>query len=214
MAASSPPSVDPAKNNISLAQATLGIKGAGPALVATIEFALPGKPVQALRCELFADKAPLTVANFIGLARGLRPWKDPKSGQWVKRPFYDGNLVHRVIPELLIQGGDPGCSVDVTCRGAAGLGDPGYTIPDELRPELRFDRPGRLAMANRGPATGGSQFFITERDAPWLTGSHTIFGQCDGAELLAELSHVAAGARDQPKVALPIKRVTVSRQVK
>lgn len=202
---------DPASAHLTLAQATAGLKGTG-AIVATIEIAAPGKPVQALHCELYADKAPLTVANFLGLARGLRLWKDPKLGQWVKRPLYDGNLLHRVIPELLIQGGDPSCTGDASCRGAAGIGDPGYTIADEIRPELRFDRAGRLAMSNRGASTGGSQFFITEREASWLTGSHTIFGQCDGTELVAQLSHVEAGSRDMPKVPLLIKRISFARK--
>lgn len=211
--ASAPSAVpaDPAGAHLTLAQATAGLKGTG-AIVATIEIAAPGKPVQALHCELYADKAPLTVANFVGLARGLRLWKDPKLGQWVKRPLYDGNLLHRVIPELLIQGGDPSCTGDVSCRGAAGVGDPGYTIADEIRPELRFDRAGRLAMSNRGANSGGSQFFITEREASWLTGSHTIFGQCDGTELVAQLSHVEAGSRDMPKVPLVIKRISFARK--
>ena len=211
--ASAPSAVpaDPAAAHLTLAQATAGLKGTG-AIVATIEIAAPGKPVQALHCELYADKAPLTVANFLGLARGLRLWKDPKQGQWVKRPLYDGNLLHRVIPELLIQGGDPSCTGDPSCRGVAGLGDPGYTIADELRPELRFDRAGRLAMSNRGPGTGGSQFFITEREASWLTGSNTIFGQCDGTELIAQLSHVETGSRDMPKAPLVIKRISFLRK--
>lgn len=211
--ASAPSAVpaDPASAHLTLAQATAGLKGTG-AIVATIEIAAPGKPVQALHCELYADKAPLTVANFLGLGRGLRLWKDPKSGQWAKRPLYDGNLLHRVVPELLIQGGDPSCTGDPSCRGAAGIGDPGYTIADEIRPELRFDRAGRLAMSNRGASTGGSQFFITEREASWLTGSHTIFGQCDGTELVAQLSHVEAGSRDMPKAPLLIKRISFARK--
>ena len=211
--ASAPQAVpaDPAGAHLTLAQATAGLKGTG-AIIATIEIAAPGKPIQSLHCELYADKAPLTVANFLGLGRGLRLWKDPKSGQWVKRPLYDGNHLHRVIPELLIQGGDPSCTGDASCRGAAGIGDPGYTIADEIRPELRFDRAGRLAMSNRGANTGGSQFFITEREASWLTGSHTIFGQCDGTELVAQLSHVEAGSRDMPKAPLLIKRISFARK--
>lgn len=203
--------VDPAQAHLTIAQAVAGIRGIG-AIIATIEIMREGKPVQALHCELFGDKAPLAVANFIGLGRGLRQWKDPKSGQWVKKPLYDGNLLHRVVPEMLIQGGDPNCTGDSTCHGAPGFGDPGYTIADELRPELRFDRAGRLAMSNRGPNTSGSQFFITEREAVWLNGGHTIFGQCDGAELIAELSHVEAGSRDVPKAPLVIKRVTFARK--
>lgn len=203
--------VDPAQAHLTIAQAVAGIRGIG-AIIATIEIMREGKPVQALHCELFGDKAPLAVANFIGLGRGLRQWKDPKSGQWVKKPLYDGNLLHRVVPEMLIQGGDPNCTGDPSCHGAPGFGDPGYTIADELHPELRFDRGGRLAMSNRGPGTSGSQFFITEREASWLNGGHTIFGQCDGIELITELSHVEAGSRDVPKAPLVIKRVTFARK--
>lgn len=203
--------VDPAQAHLTIAQATFGLRGIG-AVIATIEIMREGKPVQSLHCELFGDKAPLAVANFIALGRGLRQWKDPKSGQWVKKPLYDGNLLHRVVPEMLVQGGDPNCTGDPSCRGMPGFGDPGYTIADEVRPELRFDRPGRLAMSNRGPGTSGSQFFITEREAAWLNGGHTIFGQCDGAELIAELSHVEAGSRDVPKAPLVIKRVSFARK--
>lgn len=203
--------VDPAQAHLTIAQAVAGIRGIGP-IIATIEIMREGKPVQALHCELFGDKAPLAVANFIGLGRGLRQWKDSKSGQWVKKPLYDGNLLHRVVPEMLIQGGDPNCTGDPSCHGAPGFGDPGYTIADELHPELRFDRGGRLAMSNRGPGTSGSQFFITEREASWLNGGHTIFGQCDGIDLITELSHVEAGSRDVPKAPLVIKRVTFARK--
>jgi peptidyl-prolyl cis-trans isomerase A (cyclophilin A) len=151
---------EPLTGPFTLAQATVGLPGTAP-LVASIEFLENGDPKGVLRCDLFAEQAPLAVANFIGLARGLRPYQDPQTKQWVRRPFYDGNFIHRVVPDALIQAGDPNCTGDYNCHGLPGSGEPGYRLPDELRPELRFDRPGVLAMADRGPGTAGSQFFIT-----------------------------------------------------
>ena len=109
-----------------------------------------------IKIALFEKQAPKTVANFVGLARGVRPWKDPKTGEWVKSPMYDGTVFHRVIPEFMIQGGDP--------KGT-GTGDPGYEFADEFDPSLTMDKGGILAMANRGPGTNGSQFFITDDTA-------------------------------------------------
>jgi peptidyl-prolyl cis-trans isomerase A (cyclophilin A) len=126
-----------------------------------------------LRCTLFPDKTPKTVANFMGLANGTKDWTNPVSH--AKKhgvPLYDGTIFHRVIPNFMIQGGDP---------AGNGEGDPGYSFEDEIVPSLTFDRPGRLAMANSGPNTNGSQFFITEVPTPHLNGHHTIFGQCDEA---------------------------------
>ena len=122
-----------------------------------------------MKCELFPDKAPIGVANFIGLANGTRDWKNPITG--AKKhgvPLYDGTIFHRVIPDFMIQGGDP--------KGT-GEGDPGYAFKNEPSPLLKFDRPGRLAYANAGPGTNGSQFFITEAAYPSLNGGYTIFGQ-------------------------------------
>ena len=177
-----------ASHTIALEDATKGLKGAGP-LMAKIDVEQSGKTLGAFTCELFDKQAPKTVANFVGLARGMRPWKDPKTGEWVKKPMYDGTIFHRVIPEFMIQGGDP------TGTGREG---PGYEIIDEIRSELRFDRPGRLAMANRGPNSNGSQFFITEKEAPWLDGKFTIFGQCDGLDLIKRVARVPRTATDRP----------------
>jgi peptidyl-prolyl cis-trans isomerase A (cyclophilin A) len=152
--------------------------------------------------RLWPDKAPQTVANFVGLARGVRPWKDPKTGEWVKKPMYDGTVFHRVIPEFMIQGGDP--------KGT-GTGDPGYEFADEFDPSLQMDKGGILAMANRGPGTNGSQFFITEKATPWLNGKHTIFGQCTPLELEMKIARVPTGARNMPNDPVTIKKVTITR---
>jgi len=128
-----------------------------------------------LHCTLFEKETPITVANFIGLADGSKEWKNPVSHATKKGvPLYDGTIFHRVIPNFMIQGGDP---------AGNGTGDPGYKFKDEIVSTLTFDRPGRLAMANSGPGTNGSQFFITEVPTPHLNGRHTIFGQCDAAAL-------------------------------
>ena len=122
-----------------------------------------------LTCTLFPDKAPVGVANFIGLANGTRDWKNPVSGATKHGvPLYDGTIFHRVIPGFMIQGGDP---------AGNGTGDPGYKFKNETSPDLQFDKPGRLAYANAGPNTNGSQFFITEVATAYLNGGYTIFGQ-------------------------------------
>jgi peptidyl-prolyl cis-trans isomerase A (cyclophilin A) len=205
--------VAPPTGPFTLLQATAGLVGTGP-LVATLVITREAKPVGVLRCELYADKAPLTVANFVGLVRGLRPYVDPTTKQWVRRPLLDGNLIHRVVPDVLIQAGDPQCTQDTNCRGLPGAGEPGYTIPDEPRPELRFDRPGLLAMAHRGPGTAGSQFFITAGEAPWLSGSHTLFGACEPIDLVKQISRSEAGSRDIPTTPVLIKKATIARKGK
>lgn len=121
-------------------------------------------------CELYEDKAPLTVANFVGLARGIRPWYDKEADQWVKTKFFDGILFHRVVEGFMIQTGDP---------TGTGTGGPGYVIVDELESGLEHSKPGMLSMANRGPNTGSSQFFVTVVPTPHLDNKHTIFGRCD-----------------------------------
>ena len=163
---------DPNHGNFTLAEATKGIPGpAAGHLQATIETS-KGK----FTCELFEKQTPVTVANFVGLATGKRAWLDPKTGKWVqKKPLYDGLIFHRVIPGFMIQGGDP---------LGTGTGNPGYRFQDEIVPELRFDKPALLAMANAGPATNGSQFFITEGTPEHLTGRHTIFGACEPVALV------------------------------
>ncbi|MBI2683483.1 MAG: peptidylprolyl isomerase [Acidobacteriales bacterium] len=128
-----------------------------------------------IACKLFPDKAPKTVANFVGLALGMKDWLDPKTGKKMTgTPFFENTTFHRVRPNFMVQAGD---------RLGNGTGSPGYTFEDEFAEDLTFDRPGRLAMANSGPATNGSQFFITEVPTPWLNDKHTIFGQCDDASV-------------------------------
>jgi peptidyl-prolyl cis-trans isomerase A (cyclophilin A) len=129
--------------------------------------------------KLLPEKAPKTVANFVGLAEGTKEWREP-AGQVVKRPLYDGTIFHRVIPEFMIQGGDP---------QGNGTGGPGYKFEDEIGPDNKFDRPGLLAMANAGPNTNGSQFFVTEVPTPHLNRGHTIFGEVvKGGELVAKIA--------------------------
>ncbi|HET6437491.1 MAG TPA: peptidylprolyl isomerase [Anaeromyxobacter sp.] len=146
--------------------------------------------------KLLPEKAPKTVANFVDLAEGTREWKDPKSGQAVKRPLYDGTVFHRVIPDFMIQGGDP---------LGTGTGGPGYQFEDEIGPDNRFDRAGLLAMANAGPNTNGSQFFLTEVPTPHLNRGHTIFGEVSkGLELVAKIAR-AGNSR------VKLEKVTIAR---
>jgi len=159
-----------------------------------------------LRCKLFPKEAPKTVANFIGLADGTKDWKDPATGQTKHGvPLYSGTIFHRVIPDFMIQGGDP---------LGSGFGDPGYKFADEIVPSLTFDRPGRLAMANSGPGTNGSQFFITEVPTPHLNGRHTIFGQCDEAsvELVKKIARVPKDSRDKPLTPVRINKIVIERK--
>jgi len=197
VAAVTPSPDDPLKGNFSLADATQGVSGSGP-LIATIETDL-GK----LDCTLYEDKAPLSVANFVGLARGTRPWKDPE-GKWVKKPAYDGTIFHRIIKGFMIQGGDP--------RGN-GSGEPGYVIPDEVWENAMHDRPGLLCMANRGPNTNGAQFFITDARAPHLDRGYTIFGECGPEEMVHTLANVEVMG-ERPKTPPKIKSIKVRRGAK
>ncbi len=164
--------------------ASAGTQGAAPAEpTATFVTSLGD-----IHCTLFPDKAPLTVANFIGLATGTKDWKDPKTGKMMHGvPLYNGTIFHRVIPNFMIQGGDP---------TGTGTGDPGYSFKDEFSDDLTFDQPGRLAMANSGPNTNGSQFFITEVPTPHLNGKHTIFGQCEDLDLIKKIARLATDPRD------------------
>ena len=132
--------------------------------------------------KLLPEKAPKTVENFLGLAEGTREWTDPRSGQKVKTPLYDGTVFHRVIPDFMIQGGDP---------LGTGTGGPGYKFGDEIGPDNKFDRAGLLAMANAGPNTNGSQFFITEVPTPHLNRGHTIFGEVvKGGDLIPKIARM------------------------
>ena len=160
-----------------------------------------------LRCTLFEKETPITVANFIDLATGKKDWKNPVSGATKHNtPLYDGTIFHRVIPNFMIQGGDP---------AGNGTGDPGYKFQDEFVDTLKFDRPGRLAMANSGPNTNGSQFFITEDSTHsfHLSGHHTIFGQCDDASiaLVKKIARVPHDPQDRPFQPIRITHLTIVR---
>src|SRR6185436_4300639 len=185
---------DPLHGSFTLADATTGLAGSG-SLVATIETDL-GK----LDCKLYEDKAPLTVANFVGLARGIRPWKD-SDGKWVKKPAYDGTIFHRIIKGFMIQGGD--------AKGN-GSGEPGYVIPDEVWENAVHDRPGLLCMANRGPNTNGAQFFITDAAAPHLDRGYTIFGECAPEEMVHTIANVEVMG-ERPKTPPKIKSIKIHR---
>jgi peptidyl-prolyl cis-trans isomerase A (cyclophilin A) len=158
---------------------------------------------------LFPDHAPKTVRNFVGLAEGTQEWKDPSTGKARTEPFYDGVSFHRIIPNFMIQGGDP---------LGTGTGGPGYTFDDEISPALSFDRPYLLAMANAGKrggrGTNGSQFFITLAPTTWLTGKHTIFGEVsdqNGRDVVDAIGAVKTGAGDRPVEPVTIERVTISK---
>ena len=155
-----------------------------------------------LTCELFPSQAPKTAKNFIGLSTGTKEWTDPQSGQKTTRPLYDGTIFHRVIPNFMIQGGDP---------LGQGTGGPGYSFEDEFDSSLTFDRPGRLAMANSGPNTNGSQFFITEVPTPHLNGRHTIFGQCDdpSVELVKKIARMPKSIGDRPSDPVRINHIQI-----
>ena len=144
--------------------------------------------------KLLPDKAPKTVENFLGLAEGTREWTDPRTRQAVKKPLYDGTVFHRVIPDFMIQGGDP---------LGTGTGGPGYKFADEIGPDNKFDRPGLLAMANAGPNTNGSQFFITEVPTPHLNRGHTIFGEVvKGGDLIAKIVRMGNSKVELKKVVI------------
>jgi peptidyl-prolyl cis-trans isomerase A (cyclophilin A) len=153
--------------------------------------------------RLFPDQAPKTVRNFVELAEGGRQWTDPTTGRETTSKLYDGTIIHRVIPDFMIQGGDP---------LGSGRGGPGYKFADEIHPDLRFDRPYLLAMANAGPGTNGSQFFITVVPTPWLNGKHTIFGEViEGADVVDRITRVKTGSQDRPVEDVTLESVTVDR---
>lgn len=159
-----------------------------------------------IKIKLFSDKAPKTVANFVGLAEGTKEFTDPKTGKKMKRPFYDGLIFHRVIPDFMIQGGDP--------RGT-GTGGPGYTFADEFDSSLKHDKPGILSMANAGPNTNGSQFFIIDKPTPWLDGRHAVFGEVvDGIDVVHKIAHISRDSSDKPLQDVVIRKVTIIRQPK
>ena len=153
--------------------------------------------------RLHDDKAPKTVANFVGLATGAREWTDPKTREKVKRSLYNGTIFHRVDPTFMIQGGDP---------LGTGYGGPGYRFADEFPPDLKHNKPGILSMANTGPNTNGSQFFITSRATPNLDGRHSVFGEVvKGLEVAVAIGKVPADSRERPLKEVRLVEVLISR---
>jgi peptidyl-prolyl cis-trans isomerase A (cyclophilin A) len=171
-----------------LASYTKDIPGSGNKLFAKIETTLG-----TLNCELYPDKAPMTVANFVGLATGKKPWRGP-NGVQTNKPFYEGLIFHRVIPGFMIQGGDP---------TGTGRGDPGYRFGSEIVDGLSMG-PGTLAMANAGLTTNGSQFFVMEGSRPDLVGKHTIFGKCAELDVVEKITHTET-KRDRPNEPITMK---------
>jgi len=158
-----------------------------------------------IRLKLFPNHAPKTVANFVELAEGSREWTDPRTGERSKSSLYEGTVFHRVISGFMIQGGDP---------LGTGTGGPGYRFNDEIHPELAFTRPYLLAMANAGPGTNGSQFFVTVAPTTWLTGKHTIFGEVADDQSRGTVDKIAAtptGAQDRPVTDVVVQKVTIER---
>jgi peptidyl-prolyl cis-trans isomerase A (cyclophilin A) len=155
-------------------------------------------------CRLFEKEAPETVKNFTDLAQGKRDWQDRVSNRKGPGPLYDNTIFHRVIPNFMIQGGDP---------SGTGMGGPGYQFKDETKGSPhKFDKKGKLAMANAGPNTNGSQFFITTAATDWLTGKHTIFGEViEGQDIADKISNLPRGAQDRPKTDVTIKSVAIER---
>ncbi len=169
-----------------------------PGLYATITTS-----VGEITAQLFEKETPITVRTFVGLARGTQPWLDPKTRRPATRPLYENLIFHRVIPGFMIQTGDP------TGTGAYGCG---FKLPDEFVDDLKFDRPGRLGMANAGPGTASSQFFITEDKYPSGNGHYTIFGQVvNGQPLVAKISHVIRDNRDRPSFPTKLIKITILR---
>jgi len=171
---------------------------------------LPGLYAQFVTSEgtfvarLFDQEAPNTVENFVGLAEGTKQWRDPRTNQFVTRPYYDGLIFHRVIDGFMIQGGDP---------LGQGIGGPGYTFADEFHPTLRHDKPGMLSMANRGPNTNGGQFFMTLAPTPHLDDRHSVFGEVvSGMDVVRKIGSTPTAERDRPVTDVVIRKVTIQRQ--
>ena len=174
-------------------------KGEGTKLYAKIRTSM-GE----FNCQLYDKRAPLTVANFVGLARGKKAWIDPNTKKpVVGKSLYEGSIFHRVIPDFMIQTGDP---------TGTGRGGPGYTIKDEFHPDLKHDGPGVLSMANAGPDTGGSQFFITVRATPHLDNRHSVFGKCEAMDVIEKISTLPTDAQDRPNDPPEIKSMRFVRK--
>ena len=170
-----------------------------PGLYATIRTSMGD-----IKVVLFEKQSPLAVKNFVGLSQGTKTWTDPRTGQPTRKPLYNGVIFHRVIPNFMIQGGDP---------LGAGYGGPGYKFADETKGSPhKFDKAGKLAMANAGPNTNGSQFFVTVAPTPWLTGNHTIFGEVvEGQDVADKIANVPRGPQDKPKKEVVLESVTIER---
>ena len=159
-----------------------------------------------IACKLYENEAPVTVRTLVGLATGSKSYVDPRTGETVRgKRFYDGLIFHRVIPNFMIQGGDP------LGNGTGGPGGPGFPFKDEFVATLKFDVPGRLAMANSGPATNGSQFFITEVPTPHLNNKHTIWGQCQNLDVVKAIARTPHGPGDRPSTSVVMQKVIVER---
>ncbi len=179
---------------------------AGAATVPNGPFVVMDTSMGRITCQFYQKQAPNAVANFIGLAEGTKDWIDPTTKKVQHhKPYYDGTTFHRVIPNFMIQGGDP---------TGTGMGDPGYSFNDEFDPNLNFDWPGRLAMANSGPNTNGSQFFITEQAYPSLNQHYTLFGQCDDASVavVKTITRVERDSNDKPITPVVLNKVTIVRE--
>ena len=157
------------------------------------------------KVKFFNETAPKTVETFVGLADGTKEWTDPKTGSKVKKPFYDGLKFHRVIPNFMIQGGDP---------LGTGTGGPGFRFEDEFTPNSpKHTKPGILSMANAGPNTNGSQFFVTVAATPWLDGKHTVFGEViEGMDVVMNISKAPTGSMDRPSEDIVIKHLTIEKK--
>jgi peptidyl-prolyl cis-trans isomerase A (cyclophilin A) len=190
---------DPLERPPTLEEALAGVEGRGRLFADLVT------PRGTMQCELHEKLTPATVANFVALARGLRPVLDRDRDTWAARPYYDATTFHRVIPGFMIQAGDP---------TGTGFGNPGYVIADEIHPELRHDEGGVLSMANKGPSTGSAQFFVTLGPAPHLDGLHTVFGQCtaDSLTIADDISLVPRGPDDRPTDPEPLERIEIRRR--
>ena len=154
-------------------------------------------------CRLFEKEAPKTVANFVDLADGKKEWKHPSTGKKSKVRLYDGTIFHRVIPDFMVQGGDP---------QGTGMGGPGYKFSDEFHPALKHSKAGKLSMANAGPGTNGSQFFITVAATPWLDDRHTIFGEVvEGQDVADKISKLPRDSSDRPRTTVTIQKLRIER---
>jgi peptidyl-prolyl cis-trans isomerase A (cyclophilin A) len=172
--------------------------------VAQDTFALLNTSMGTIEVKLFPNHAPKTVENFVGLAEGTKEWTDPGTRKTEAKKLYDGTIFHRVISGFMLQGGDP---------LGQGTGGPGYRFGDEIHPELAFTKPYLLAMANAGPGTNGSQFFITVAPTTWLTGKHTIFGEVTtGSDVVDRIAEVETGPMDKPVKDVVLESVVIERR--